>query len=307
MIDHDRLVKLLLTTFFEDFVRTFLTELADHIDLNSIEFLDKETFSDIVSGRKHIADLVARARVNGEDAFIIVHFEHQSRPEQDFPLRMFLYFARFLEKYRLPIYPVVLYTHGSPRREEPSRLTVEVCGLSVLNFQYRSIQTNRIPWRAFVDRPNPVVAALMTRMEIPRRDRPKVKLECLRILAGLRLDQARSRLVGAFIETYLALNAKEAEVFERELESLDMAEREQTMELMTSWHLKGREEGREEGMHEGKEALLGLQLQRRFSTLPQEITEKLDKLTSEQLDQLGLELFELGSLADLESWLSRQS
>ncbi len=64
-------------------------------------------------------------------------------------------------------------------------------------------------------------------------------------------------------------------------------------------------EGEAKGKAEGKEELLTRQLQRRFSTLPAGITASLDKLTSEELNELGDELFDFTSLADLEAWLAR--
>ena len=47
----------------------------------------------------------------------------------------------------------------------------------------------------------------MAKMKIAPKDRPKVRLECLRLLATLKLDPARSQLIGGFIAAYLKLNA----------------------------------------------------------------------------------------------------
>jgi hypothetical protein len=66
---------------------------------------------------------------------------------------------------------------------------------------------------------------------------------------------------------------------------------------------EGRVEGRVEGRIEGKEELLSLQLQRRFSTLPSDLTEQLDKLSTQQMNELGLALFDFTSLSELEEWL----
>jgi hypothetical protein len=54
---------------------------------------------------------------------------------------------------------------------------------------------------------------------------------------------------------------------------------------------------------EGKEELLSLQLERRFSTLSADITEQLDKLSPQQMNELGLALFDFTSLSELENWL----
>ena len=63
--------------------------------------------------------------------------------------------------------------------------------------------------------------------------------------------------------------------------------------------------GEMRGRLEGKEELLSVILEQRFSTLPDKITRQLDLLTSEQLNELGKALFSFTSLADLESWMLR--
>ena len=50
MIDHDRLFKELLTTFFVEFLELFFPEVAAYLEPDSLEFLDKEVFTDVTSG-----------------------------------------------------------------------------------------------------------------------------------------------------------------------------------------------------------------------------------------------------------------
>jgi hypothetical protein len=45
----------------------------------------------------------------------------------------------------------------------------------------------------------------MTKMRIARIDRPRVKLEILRMIATLKLDKARAALIGMFMESCLKL------------------------------------------------------------------------------------------------------
>ncbi len=47
MIDHDRLFKELLTTFFVEFLELFLPEVLAYLEDDSIEFIDKEVFTDV--------------------------------------------------------------------------------------------------------------------------------------------------------------------------------------------------------------------------------------------------------------------
>jgi predicted transposase/invertase (TIGR01784 family) len=104
-IDHDRLFKELLSTFFVEFIELFFPEVHAELDPASVEFLDKEVFTDVTSGEKHEADLVAKARWHGADWFFLFHVEPQSYQDDPFDRRMFQYFARLYEKFKLPIYP----------------------------------------------------------------------------------------------------------------------------------------------------------------------------------------------------------
>ena len=209
MVDHDRLFKELLTTFFVEFVELFLPDVAAYLDRRSLEFLDKELFTDITTGESHEADLVVKSRFQGQEAFFLVHVENQANPEPEFGRRMFRYFARLHEKFALPIYPIAIFSYAAPERPEPDQYVVELPGFIVNQFHFRAIQLNRLNWRDYVQQPNPVASALMSRMRIAPEERWRVKLECLRLLATLRLNPAKMRLISGFIDTYLRLSASE--------------------------------------------------------------------------------------------------
>ena len=304
-MDHDRLHKELFGTFSQEFVNLLLPNVAALLDSGvSLVPLDKEIFTDVTSGGRHEVDLLLRAKFKGEDAFFLIHVENQSTAQGEFPKRMFRYFARLTEKYDLPVYPVVVFSYDAPQRPEPDRYVVSFPGETVLRFEYSVIQLNRIPWRRFVRQENPIASALMAKMKMSARDRPKVKAECLRMLANLRLDPARSALIGGFIESYLSLTAQEMKRYEREVAGFAPAEREATMELLTHWHLEGRQEGRQEGLVQGKELLVERLLRRRLGSVPAEVSARLARLSPDQLDDLGEALLDFSGYADLEQWLA---
>ena len=106
---HDQLFKLLLTTFFIEFVLAFLPDVAMYIDPRYVEFLDKEIFADIAAGESGEVDLIAKVRFrSGKRAFFLIHVEGQAFPRKNFARRMFLYFAGLLKKFGLPVYPVAI-------------------------------------------------------------------------------------------------------------------------------------------------------------------------------------------------------
>jgi predicted transposase/invertase (TIGR01784 family) len=79
---------------------------------------------------------------------------------------------------------------------------------------------------------------------------------------------------------------------------------------------EGREEGRKEGIEEGrkeekkerllkgKQALIMQQLSVKLGELPAETIAQVSELSSERLDELGVALFGLGTIADLQAWLA---
>src|SRR3954454_5387399 len=111
-MDHDRLFKELIRTFFVDFLELFLPDVAAYVDRSSIEFLDKEVFTDVTAGERHEVDLVVKVRFKGRQAYFLIHVESQAqrRPEP-FPKRMFRYYARIDEAHNLPVYPIAVFSY----------------------------------------------------------------------------------------------------------------------------------------------------------------------------------------------------
>jgi len=298
MIDHDRLFKELLTEFFGDFVDLFLPELAAYLDKASLVFLDKEIFTDVTSGATHEADLVVRARFCSQDSFFLVHLEHQAQAQRDFGRRMFRYFARLHDKHAMPVYPIVVFSHAS-NLPEPDHYEVAFPDLAVLQFRYRVIQLALMNWRDYLRRANPVASALMAKMGMAIEERPRVKLECLRLLATLRLNPARMRLISGFVDTRLRLNAQEMLIFREQTDTLEEKEKDKVMELTTSW----KEEGIREGIREGSQQVVFRQLRRRWGELPPRMVARLQALPVQEIEDLAEALWDFTSLADVEKWL----
>lgn len=307
-MDHDRLFKELLSTFFVEFVTLFFPEVASYLDADSVVLLDKEMFTDVTSGEKHVTDLVAKARFRGVDSFFIVHVETQSSAESGFPRRMYRYFSRLHDKHALPVYPIALFSYDVPARPEPDSYEVAFPDLAVLRFQFRVVQLNQLRWRDFLDRENPVAAALMAKMPIRDDERPKVKAECLRLLVTLRLDPARTRLISGFVDSYLKLTAEEERLFRREVLGIEPEKREVVMEIVTSWTEEGIRQGLEQGRVEGRRVealeLVRRQLVRRLGTLPPEADQRLGALPVDQLEALAEALLDFRDPTHLTAWLA---
>ncbi|GBE94661.1 DUF4351 domain-containing protein [Nostoc cycadae] len=302
MIDHDRLFKELLTTFFWEFIELFFPEITAYLERDSITFLDKEIFTDVTAGEKYETDIVVKAKFRQQESFFLIHLEHQAYYQEAFDLRMYRYFARLYEKYSLPVYPIALFSYDRPKKVEQDFHQVAFPNKVVLQFNYDVIQLNRLNWREYLQQQNPVASALMAKMNIAPQDRPRVKSECLRLLATLQLDPARMQLISGFIDSYLRLNAQEKEIFQAEIAQFEPTQQEVVMQIVTSWM----EEGIQQGLQQGELKVIQRQLTRRIGTITPELQEQLRGLSVTQLEDLAEALLDFSDEADLVAWLEQQ-
>ncbi len=299
-INHDQLFKELLTTFFVEFLELFFPSVLEYLDTDTINFVDKELFTDVLRGEKKIMDIVALAKFQQQDYSFLVHIENQASSPPEFNQRVFRYFCSLFLKYDRPIYPIVVFSYDSPQRLDESDFVIDFPNKQVLNFDYDIVQLNRLNWRDFLQQKNPVAAALMAKMKISPQDRPQVKAECLRLLVTLQLDPARMQLISGFVDTYLNLDPQEESLFQSHLSTMELQQQEQIMELTTSW----KEEGRIEGRQEGQSNTVLRQLNRKLGSLPDTIAMQIKSLELDRLDALTEDLLDFNSLEDLQVWLS---
>ena len=138
-IDHDRLFKDLISTFFEEFMLLFFPNIHESMDYKHTTFLSEELYRDILKGEKNRVDLLIETKLKGEDGLIIVHIEPQSYEQDDFNERMFIYFSRLYEKYRKRILPIAIFSYDKIK-EEPNQFIVEFPFHQVLNFEFLKVE-----------------------------------------------------------------------------------------------------------------------------------------------------------------------
>jgi len=315
VIDHDRLFKELIATFFVEFIQLFFPEIINYLEPNQITFLDKEVFTDVTEGEKYESDLVAQVQFRGQSSFFLIHLEAQSSSQPEFNRRMFTYFARLHQKFALPVYPMVIFSYDRPQKEAIRQYKIEFPDLIVLEFNYQVVQLNRLHWRDFLNQANPVAAALMAKMKIAPRDRAKVKAQCLRLLVTLRLDAARMQLISGFVDTYLNLNSFEEIEFQQEISTFIQPEQEGVMQITTSWMRRGLEQGLEQGLERGLERgleqglarernLIVRLIKRKLGDIDVDIESRIMTLNIDDLERAGEALLDFSTWEDLTNWLN---
>ncbi len=297
--NHDRLFKELLSTFFLEFIELFFPEILEYLDRNSIKFIDKEVFTDVTAGETYEVDLLVESKFKEQSYSFLIHVENQSYNQINFNKRMFRYFARLHEKFDLPIYPIVIFSYDRLMREAATSYVVDFPDRQVLQFNFATVQLNRLNWRDFLKNLNPVAAALMAKMKIAPQDRPQVKLECLRLLTTLKLDAAKTKMISGFVDSYLQLSEQEERAFQSQINRIESEEKEKIMAITTSW--------KEEGIREGRkleliESILEI-LQFKSINLTDALELKINNLEISQLKKLRKACLEFENVDELQQWL----
>lgn len=140
----------------------------------------------------------------------------------------------------------------------------------------------------------------MARMRIASEDRPRVKLECLRMIATLKLDRARSTLIAGFVDSYLRLNAAEQTRLEQAVRAeMPADQQEVAVELMGNWE--------ETGARRSQGRTIRRLLQRRFGDTPPDLESRIDRVPIDALEGFAEALLDFSTLADAEAWLVRNT
>ena len=315
-IDHDSLFKELIRVFTYEFITLFAPKLAADLDRDSFEFLDKELLQLLDQGERKEVDLLVKAKLSGQPVFFLIHFEVQSSSNNWSPVRMFQYTARLYERFGLPIYPIALLTWDSPKKETSSHFSFGFPHFNVLQFNFPTIQLNRLNWRDFMRIETLVATALMAKMNIPKEDRPYVKLEYLRMIVTLKLDRTKSALIWQFMETYLQLNQTEEQKAQTLIEIELPPENKNEMRLYnTSFHDKGRaegiligiEQGKAEGEFQAKLATTKHLIERKFGESVLAIYQaRLEQMSLKEIDALFDVAIFFNEPNEIEGWFNEK-
>ena len=79
-IDHDRLFKELISTFFVEFIELFFPQVMTYLDSESVTFLDKEIFTDVTEGEKYETDLIAQVKFQRQSSFFLAAWFKDTTP-----------------------------------------------------------------------------------------------------------------------------------------------------------------------------------------------------------------------------------
>jgi hypothetical protein len=244
--DKDQLYKILLQTFFKEFVELFLPFLVHRIDFSKTEFLLQEMFTDLPRGNRKRLDLVVKVRLQEEqESIIIIHVEVEAKKKAGISRRMFKYFAQLYLRYERDIIPIVVFADDHLWKQEIDREYKVEYDESYLNFRYKKIKLKELDYKKYLTSNNPLAHALMVKMGFDKKERVKVKAEALRLILTNRIDEARQSILINFVNESMVLTEEDEELFSKIIYQEERYM--EVKEMITIYEEKGIEKGIEKG------------------------------------------------------------
>lgn len=306
--DHEQLFKDVIREFFPDFLRLFFAGYAARHDFATVEWLDKELFTDPPTGTVHVLDLVAKLRANEPVAPVppvadsadptawlaLVHVEIES-PDSTTGIdaRLPSYFHHLRRKYGLPVMPAVLYLKvaldGLGVREIEDRYFDFVTN----TFRYWYVGLPGLPATDYLRGDNWLGVALSALMRTPKGQRVELGVEAMRRLGEAPISEHHRSLLGDCVETYIDIPEEESERFQGILE-------ENATGRVQPVHKTRFQRGTERGQLLEARAAVRELIEARFGAVPAEVAEAVDAATDR--DTLRLWLRTAATAADLATF-----
>jgi hypothetical protein len=306
MADHDQFFKKLFHLFLGEFVGLFFPDWASKLDFSHPEWLDQELFPDPPDGERRVLDLVAQVTARetvpeprtGEPGWLVlIHIEIESADGvAQFRPRMCGYYHGLRGRRRLPVLPIGLYLHVGLDGVGWDTYEESLWGRTLLRFEYPYVGLPALDGLAYLNGPSLLGVALAVLMRLPKERRAELKLEAM-----LRLNRSggrgeRSYMLELCVDRYFPLNDAE----KAEYAALKQSERgREVREMEIGWLEQGIQEGLQQGVVRGRLELVRRQLEKRFGPLSAAARQKLESLTAEQLDDIGLAVLDATSLDEL--------
>jgi hypothetical protein len=307
MHDHDQRFKILIQTFFGEFLLLFFAVWAERLDCSRVEWLDKEAFPDPPQGDRTVLDLVGKLptkqavpRQNPEEEsawLALVHIEIES-PDKAAPLRPRMYrsYNVLRERHGLPILPIAIFLRVGLNGIGIDVYEEYFWELRPVRFEYLYVGLPVLDALEYLKKDNWVAWALASLMNIGKEHVAFLGAEALKRISEAPLSDQKRFLLGECVRAYLPLD----EAQKQELCKLLITERYAGVQAMNKTVFEeGIEKGIEKGVGKGVSKMLRVVMEERFGALPPKILQRLEAMSEAELIELGKAVVRVESFDEL--------
>ncbi len=289
---HDELLKGAFEEWFTDFLGFVYPDATILFDFSrELTFMDKELHSIIPQRErkkgKRVADLLVKVYLrDGTEKRILLHTEIEGGSQQDFAFRLFQYHYRLLDRYRVPVETIAVFT-GGRNQHKPTAYRYQGIGTSI-HFQFLSYDILNHTETVLLEMDNPfalVVLACQKALsegKIPDAELGEDRLSIARALLRHHYDHDRIISFLVFLKNFLYIDNQEINrKFDQIVEHLTGGKID--MGVIEAIKQQERREGKAEGQQEEaltiarelKKEGLSVEFIARMTKLPLEVIAKL--------------------------------
>jgi len=306
----DQFMKELAVDFLTEIVDVFFPDLAQRLDFLQKKNLNKQFYTDSPQGAEREVDVLLEVKVkHPPPEFLLIHFESQQQKRFDFSARMLAYhcmiYAREIEGERQDSFSLAQFEAWQNRKRILSfvfcnyplenGITQEGYQTSFsqtrLGCQYTIISLPMLSAREYLQKDNSVVCALAVFMNPADFSPAELKARCYDKLRNYlpHLTQKQYDDIVYALETYIELNEKEKQIFQRLIDEVYP----EVKEMITNPLI---EQGRQKGV---QQSILRI-LSHRFTEFPSEIRSQILAINDAgKLEQILDAALETNSLEEL--------
>ena len=284
-----------LTIFFQDFLKFCFSEAAEEIDWQKgYVFLDKELQAitqDTATGMRTVDKLVKVFKTGGEEVWVLVHIEVQGQKDKAFSERMYIYYYRLFDRYRVPVVSVALLI-DSDENWVPKDYCISLWGTEV-QFKYMLLKllSYRSQKEALENSRNPFAVVILAQLEalaLTKKNQAEANLASKLKLTRLLYEKGWGREaichLFRFIDWLIQLPEDLVINYEEEIERL---EGEKKVAYVTSIERLGVQRGMQQGMQQGEEKGIARVVQNLYESVKDEKqVAKLAKLSLKKVREI---------------------
>jgi hypothetical protein len=307
--EYDSPWKDVLEIYFEDFITFFFPFVHSEIDwTKEIEFLNKElkqVTKDAKVGRRYADTLAKVYRLNGEETWLYLHIEIQSRTENNFALRMFIYNTRISERYGRSVESFAVLADNNINWRPNRFVSPALWTKTEFEFPIVKLLDYRTRWSKLEADRNPFATVVMVHLRTLETTDDRVARKVYKLALIKRLYEqgfSREDIINLYnlIDWIMTLTKDLEREFQQELSKY---EEEKKMPYITSIERAGQLKGQLKGELLEAQKLVKRQLKRRVGEIEKSLIKQVEALPVEALEELGEALLDFSTVANLEEWL----
>ena len=249
--------------------------------------------------------LVKVHRLDGSEAYLILHVEVQTTYDADLARRVFVYNYRTFDKHGVPVVSLVILGDSS-KEWSPKKYGWDVWGCKMgIEFPVVKLMDYNERWSELEAETNPAALVFMAHLKTKEtRGDTAARLAWKRTLVRMLYERGYERRdvleIYRILDWMLKLPKDEEALFQEDLRRI---EEELAMPYVTAIERMGEERGREQGILEGRRQgeveILKRQMSRQYGPLPGWAEERLAKASVDDLEQWADRVLEASSIGEV--------